>query len=347
MLSATFFHLLNEVYGTNLILAIFKGLNYSDTGARQLLKKPLLEFNPSKFIQKIKNKNPDLDDLLLGIWEKLLTNFINGIKDPDKYYNDFLSIFQATNIEKNTLPLYTLGVTAYSEAALSKFLKSKQDKVSIRQLFSVFPHAVFSQEAITHLTSNSNNPINPYTIESIILLIAALDLDLQRMLNDDKLFGLSEMREYSTSGDKPFPKWIANLHSEYELNSKESLYKMISEESGEEYENIRRRLKDWQNSTKPKTSKINDFFYILHPNFSHEDYLSFHIKYIIRSLLGCFNHVENESEDEIIIDIEGIYERSQNYILNTWPIATRNNPKTRLTKKQPNPLKRGKENALK
>lgn len=318
MLSAQFFHLLNLVYGANVILAIFKGLNYSETGARQLLKKPLSGFNPTKFIQKIKNKNPNLDEYPFDIWEKLIVDFLNGIKDPDKYYNDLLSFYEKINPENNPLPLYTIGIITYSEAALSKYLKSNEDKESINKLFSVFPHTVFSQDAVKQLTSKTNSSTHLYSIEILILLIAALDLDLEKSLGKEKLFGLSEMKEYSSSGEKPFPKWIENLHSEYKFQSKECLYNKISERSGEEYENIRRRLKDWQNSTKPKASKINDLFYTLHPNFSHENYLSYHIKYIIRSLIGAFDYVD--PEDIKSINFEGIYKDARYHILEKWPI---------------------------
>lgn len=324
MLTANFFNLLNHVYGTNVIVTSLKLLNYSESGARYLLNKPLSEFNPAKFINKLTKKNPNLDSLIFEKWEVLLNDFINGVDNPDKYCHDFFAFIETAAPDISVHPKYTIGCLAHSDVALSQYLQSDKSKESTKLLFNIFPHSVFSQEAINGLVSEKNQSTELYSCECIILLIAALDLDLEA-INDkqcEKEFGLSIAKQYSSSGVRPIPAWISDLHTETGLNSKESLYRVLSERTGESFDNIRSRLKDWQKTdldktTKPKASKINDLLFGLNPNLSVDDFISEHLKFIIRSIVGDFNYVEGSPKDEL--DFDSIYMRSRKYLLKKWP----------------------------
>lgn len=324
MLSNHFFILLNQIYGTNVIVASFKLLNYSESGARQLLNKPLSEFNPAKFIQKITKKNPNKDSLIFEKWKILLEDFISGIDDPDKYCNDFFSFFKTAAPDIPIHPKYTIGCLAHSDASLSKFLQTDKDIESIKLLFKIFPHSVFSQKAINGLTSETNRSTDLYAFECVVLLIAALDLDLETIRDnqEEKKFGLTIAKQYSACGVRPIPDWISNLHTEMDLSSKENLYQLLSERTGEPCDNIRRRLKDWQKTdldktTQPTASKINDLLFGLNPDLSVDDFISEHIKFIIRSIVGDFTYIKSSPGNEL--DFDGIYTRSREYLLKKWP----------------------------
>ena len=324
MLTANLFNLLNKIYGTNVIVASFKLLKYSESGARYLLNKPLSEFNPAKFINNITKKNPDIDSLIFEKWKVLLEDFISGVDNPDKYCHDFFDFIETAAPDISVHPKYTIGCLAHSDVALSRYLQSDKSKESTKLLFNIFPHSVFSQKAINSLVSENNQSTVLYSWESIILLIAALDLDLEAISDNqgEKEFGRDIAKQYSSSGVRPIPAWISNLHTETGLNSKESLYRLLSERTGELFDNLRSRLKEWQKSdhdktTKPKASKINDLLFGLNPDLSVDDFISEHLKFIIRSIVGGFNYVEGSPTDEL--DFDGIYMRSRKYLLKKWP----------------------------
>jgi len=324
MLTANFFNLLNHIYGTNVVVASFKLLNYSESGARQLLNKPLSEFNPAKFINKLTKKNPNLDSQIFEKWEVLLNDFINGVDNPDKYCHDFFAFIETATPDLSEHPKYTIGCLAHSDAALSKYMSSDKDTGSIEHLFDQFPHSFFSREAVNDLRSETNESTELYSWECIILLIAALDLDLEAISDKqgEKEFGLAIAKQYSSSGVRPIPAWISNLHTETGLDSKESLYRLLSDRTGESFDNIRSRLKEWQKpdldkTTKPKASKINDLLFGLNPDLSVDDLISEHLKFIIRSIAGYFNYVEGSPKVEL--DFDGIYMRSRKYLLKKWP----------------------------
>ena len=324
MLSNHFFNLLNQIYGTNVAVASLKQLNYSESGARHLLKKPLSEFNPAKFIQKITKKNPNLDSLIFEKWKVLLEDFISGVDDPDKYCNDFFSFFKTAAPDIPIHPKYTIGCLAHSDAALSKSLQLDKNIESFKLLLETFPHSVFSQKAINGLTSETNRSTDLYGFECIILLIAALDLDLETISDNQekKEFGLTIAKQYSACGVRPIPEWISNLHTEMDLSSKESLYQLLSERTGDFYENIRSRFKAWQKTdlnktTQPTATKINDLLFGLNPDLSVDDFISEHLKFLIRSIVGNFNYVESSPGNEL--DFNNIYTRSREYLLKKWP----------------------------
>ena len=324
MLSASFFNLLNHIYGANVVVASLKLLNYSESGARQLSKKPLSEFNPAKFINKISKKNPNIDNQILEKWQLLLDDFINGVDNPDKYCHDFYSFIETANPDIAVHPKYTIGCLAHSDAVHSQYLRSDKNTASIKLLFNSFPHSSFSQEAVNGLTSDTNESTELYGLECITLLIAALDLDLELISNNEveKAFGLSITKQYSSSGIRPIPAWISNLHVEAELSSKESLYRHLSKNTGESFENIRSRLKEWQKPdidkpTQPTPSKINDLMFGLNPDLSVDNFISEHLKFIMRSIAGLFNYVESGTNNEF--DFENHYKKSRDFLLKKWP----------------------------
>jgi hypothetical protein len=282
MISVSFFEFLSKVYGTNIMVSIMKRLNYSESGARQLLAKPLSNFNPDKFIKKIKSKNPLLEDISYDDWQSLLEEFKNGVSSPKEYCKKIINLHEQAAPDEATIPLFTIGLISYSEALLSKFIRVGPSRSSAKDLFAHFPHSLFSEAAFKSLEPQNHCQANLYGIECVILIIAALDLDLELIDHKrEKMFGLNSVNSYLKSGVKPIQNWISNLHLEHNLKSKEALYRLMSKKSGEDTDNIRGRLKDWEKGTKPTAKKINDLFIELYPESTPDEYITFQIKYVI------------------------------------------------------------------
>ncbi len=322
MINFYFMNLLNKVYGKNLILASMKALNFSDSGARKILNSPLTTFSPAKYIEKIKKRNPDIEDTQLDVWQELLETFTTGSSNPAAYCKKTLTLLQGFTQDSHVLPVFTLGCLSYSEVALSKFVKDRQNHSSEKELFSAFPISIFNSQGLSSLISDSNDIDTKFRVISLILLIVSLDLDLELIGKDlnkpPKQFGLSVIREYSETGENPVRRWVANIHKDFGLTSKENLYQKIYTASEDNLETIRRRFKSWQSGTRPTHTKLNDLFNALTPNARSEEFICYHIRFALRSLIGLYDHAQKGQQD--IFDIEQAYQISREYLLKGWPI---------------------------
>ena len=322
MINIYFMSLLNKVYGTNLILASMKSMNFSDSGARKILNTPMTNFSPLKHIQKIKKRNPQIKDTQLQAWQELLEEFTTGVNTPAVYCKKTINLLQGFIQEATDLPIFTLGCLTYSEAAISKFINNRKSINSEIELLSVFPNSIFTSPDLSTLALDLNDMDTKNIPVSLILLIASLDLDLELMGESfnkkHKEFGLSVIREYSNTGINPVSKWVSNIHIDFGMTSKEDLYKKIYTVSDENLETIRRRFKSWQSGTRPTHTKLNELFYTLTPNSSSEDFICYHMRFTLRSLIGLYNYSQ-EGQDNIY-DIEKAYHKSREYLLKEWPI---------------------------
>ncbi len=324
MITNALFNLLSNVYNTNVTLAAFKLLNYSDSGARALLKKPMDDFHPKKFIQKVKSKNPWLSPDSLYMWQEILEELKHGVNNPINFFKKFLSFVYSSNPDIKSLPLFTLGCMCYSDIAITNFLRSGRLKKDEQALFSDFPHSFFSTEAISGLYKSQESKFNT---EIIILIIAALDLDLASISNMNEYkenpFALTATKEYYDNGIKPIESWVSNLHNKLNLQSKEELYRVIQKYTGEEYDAaekehqaIRRRLKSWQTGTKPSFSKLNNLFECLTPDPTHEDFICFHLAFTIRTLIGSLPLTEEK--ENAPYNFESVYLKARNYLQDNY-----------------------------
>ncbi len=320
MITNALLNLLSNVYSTNVALAVFKQLNYSDSGARALLTKPMDDFHPDKFIKKVKSKNPVLNPHSLDIWQDILEELKHGVNNPINFFKKFLSFIYNSNPEIKSLPLFTIGCMCYSDVAITSFLRSGKLKKDEQGLLSDFPHSFFSTEALSDLSKSQESK---FSTEITILIIAALDLDLASISNKKEYkelsFVLTATKEYSDNGIKPVEHWISNLHNKLNLQSKEELYRVIQKSTGEEYEAaekkhqaIRRRLKSWQSGTKPSFSKLNDLFECLTPDPTHEDFICFNLAYTIRTLIGFFPLMEEK--EGATYSFESVYLNARSYL---------------------------------
>lgn len=305
-----------------MVIAMFKLLNYSVSGARTLSQKSMDEFHPEKFIKKVKFKNPWLCPNSLDTWQEILEGLKYGVNNQANLSKKYLSFIYNSNPDIKSLPLFTIGCMCYSDVATSGFHRSEKSREDEHDLLNEFPHSFFSTNVIFGLSRPKESK---FEAEIIILIIAALDLDLASISENTEYetnpFALTAIKNYSESGIKPVESWVSNLHTKMDLKSKEELYRKIQMSSEDEYEAaekkhqaIRRRLKSWQRGTKPSFSKLNDLFESLTPDPTHEDFLCFNLAYSIRALIGLFPLMEKKEDSTT--DFESVYLKARLYLQN-------------------------------